>query len=513
VQRLRRQPLPENQISRAPLSSEQSLKIAIIGTGFAGYGALVALQRAKTEEVHVFDVGLTERYPGQADRPVANAKKHKDSFFTYGINDQRWSVRLGSERICSSHAFGGHSTVYSGAVLYPKDTDLDEWPEESRPRAADYAAILEGMEIMHGEDELCRQFPPFPEDADLSSLENSSSTAVLGLSRIALQKEKYPGDRSPRLFRADTLFHKLRSSGKLTYHGDIYVTRILPVGSRLALQCEREDGQVKTFGDFDAVFVGAGCVNTTGIVDRSLFGEGSRDYQLRSVGVLINAFIRLPAAKSEPHSDRWKWSLPEFFLEVKSPLTSHTWMHTQITAINEQIIDAINSKIPFFGALLGKMMRRFIYFSLTTFHSRHSSGIGIRCISEATGGGAEMTHAIAVREVPDRGKPREFLAALRDGVGEKWSTLRMVPFPFAGILADFFRGNKLGSWHFGGTLPMKSNPDRAHCRPNGEVCGLEKVYIIDSSAFPQIPGSTVALLSAAHAYRVARTWMEKTGSR
>ena len=85
----------------------------------------------------------------------------------------------------------------------------------------------------------------------------------------------------------------------------------------------------------------------------------------------------------------------------------------------------------------------------------------------------------------------------------------MVPLPFGGQLADFFRGNKLGGWHYGGTLPMKQFPKAGQCHPDGAVAGLKGLYVVDSAAFPEIPGSTVALLICANSHRVARQWKNK----
>ena len=71
----------------------------------------------------------------------------------------------------------------------------------------------------------------------------------------------------------------------------------------------------------------------------------------------------------------------------------------------------------------------------------------------------------------------------------------------------------LGGWHFGGTLPMCELPKSGQCKPSGEVCGLAGVYVVDSAAFPEIPGSTIALLISAHAHHVAQGWIiRQTGA-
>ena len=111
------------------------MKVAIVGTGFAGFGTAIALAEDLEIEIQVFDIGLITQLPKQENTMVPDANNHLGSFFTYGINDERWSVGLESKRMCSSHAFGGHSTVYSGSILYPKEEDLEEWPPESRPKS------------------------------------------------------------------------------------------------------------------------------------------------------------------------------------------------------------------------------------------------------------------------------------------------------------------------------------------------------------------------------------------
>ena len=77
--------------------------------------------------------------------------------------------------------------------------------------------------------------------------------------------------------------------------------------------------------------------------------------------------------------------------------------------------------------------------------------------------------------------------------------------PYSKFISNFFRANKLGAWHFGGTLPMTEKNNRlGSCSVNGEINGLNNLYIIDTSCFPSIPGSTIGLLTMANSYRIAK---------
>ena len=76
--------------------------------------------------------------------------------------------------------------------------------------------------------------------------------------------------------------------------------------------------------------------------------------------------------------------------------------------------------------------------------------------------------------------------------------------PFSKLIGNILKANKLGSWHFGGTLPMSKSKKYGNCTVDGEVYGMENLFVVDSSNFPSIPGTTVALLSMANAYRIAK---------
>ena len=200
------------------------MKVAVIGTGFAGFGAVTALLKNPEIEVHVFDIGLKDKLPNQKDLNVPNAKTYKGSFFTYGVNDDRWCVKLKSERVCSSHALGGHSTVYSGAILYPKGKDLAEWPEQSRPQVWDYKSVLESMDILHESDALDAEFPIYPEESNLSGAQGPMrNSACLGLSRVALEKSETDQKKSRIIFKTADFFESL-SREKIIYKSGCYLS-------------------------------------------------------------------------------------------------------------------------------------------------------------------------------------------------------------------------------------------------------------------------------------------------
>ena len=134
-------------------------KILVVGSGLAAYGACKAFINRPDLEIELCDIGLKSSYKNQPNKVVPNAKNSNSSFYAYGLNDLRWNVNLISKRICSSHAFGGFSKVWSGSILRPRDEDLIDWPMESIPSDSDYSEIIKSLNVFSEEDELNDLFP------------------------------------------------------------------------------------------------------------------------------------------------------------------------------------------------------------------------------------------------------------------------------------------------------------------------------------------------------------------
>jgi hypothetical protein len=482
--------------------------VAVVGSGFAAWGVLKALLDMPGVKLHVFDIGLTQKQPWQTDRAVANAKMLDGSYFCYGINDPAQSVQLESERMCSSHALGGHSRVYSGAVLYPRYSDIRDWPVAARPGSEDYRAILADLPILHDHDDLESVFPLMPAETDLDdAAEPHSDSSVLGYSRIATEINLQNADErsaSPsKAFSVDQRITAYAAASRIRYLNRCYVTHVEVLSDGVKLHYCRD--QVTQSGSFDAVFLGAGCVNTTAIVDRSLAQTGTREYTVLSPLGVIHGFLKLPSRPDRSAVLRRRSGLPEYFLEVRSPLTDGAWAHTQLTAINEQIRLAIQSRLPGILHPLIRLAAGCFYFALSHRRSDGTACARIRSTVETDRQGRVQQRV----QIFENDKPPclSVMKAVRRAVRRHWQRLHMIPIPFSASLADFFRQNRLGGWHFGATLPMRDTPTKpTECTADGELSGFPGVFVADSSAFTSVPANTVALLTAAHGHRVARKW-------
>ena len=54
--------------------------------------------------------------------------------------------------------------------------------------------------------------------------------------------------------------------------------------------------------EYNKIFLGAGCVNTTAIIDRSLFSKGSRDYFIQSSPSILQLYLKCPLKKINDES-------------------------------------------------------------------------------------------------------------------------------------------------------------------------------------------------------------------
>ena len=478
------------------LCLKQPRRVLVVGTGLAAYGACLALLKHKELSITVIDIGLNSPYPNQPNRSIPNAVAYKNQYFTYGLNDERTPFRLVSQRLCSSHAIGGFSKVYSGSLLKPSDADLESWPKRSRPSDQDYNSVLSTLSIWQQHDDLDSVFPCYPFDSP--QYDHEKDHTLLGLPRLAITKmpeKDYPFDSSLSFLRWE-------KEGRITYLNNTFLIKFTAMAKGITVATT--SGRL----DFDQIYLGAGCINTTSIVDRSLYGFGEREYMIQSAPILLQLSLKIPfisrlmSPLQAPCIRPRNADFCDFFLEHKSKATAHKWSHTQIGQINSTIQDrTLSAFSPKLRPLLVKLFSLF-RFSITVFHSKLGSAAYLKSVV-SQGEGALESQTVTIIE-PEARCLLSMRRSIRDAIYKSFYRLQLLPIPLSHIIADVVRGNRLGGWHFGGTLPMTNRPTKlTELTPDGQLAAAPGVFVIDSSSFPSVPGSTVALLTMANAYRIA----------
>ncbi len=64
--------------------------------------------------------------------------------------------------------------------------------------------------------------------------------------------------------------------------------------------------------------------------------------------------------------------------------------------------------------------------------------------------------------------------------------------------------------HYASTFPISSNSEIASCKQNGEVSGLDNVYLIDGASLPSLSEKSHTLTIMANADRIARAYLDKS---
>ena len=471
-------------------------KVLVVGSGLSAYGACVAMLERKNLEIDVVDIGLERSYINQSNNSVPNAKDIKGSFYPYGTNDNRSEIKLESKRISSSHAYGGYSKVYSGSIFRPSDKDLIDWPKNSIPQEIDYKTIINSLNIEKFDDEL-NNFPSFNNKSNKENIKK----IYLGRARIAYsfkdkdKKVKIPFDSSGK-------FSEWKFKKKINYFKDRRVLFIVERKNKLEVNIESYTERKIIKSIYDYVYLACGCVNTTAIVDRSVMGKGKRSYIIKSCPGLIGLHLNLNFKNvlNKTKNNNFKneeYQLSSYFLEQNNFLTSNLWSHTQIGGINKIIFDKIKIKLNKFILYIILKTSEYLKFSTTVFHSK--LGKDSILLSEVNNG-----QIIKIIEYTNKVSLFQKLSILFLFIA-KFKNLKSIPIPFMNLFGTYLKGNKLGGWHYGGTLPMKVKPiKKTECFENGSLKGIRRLYIVDSASFPSIPGSTVALLTMANAYRIAK---------
>jgi len=471
-------------------------KVLVIGSGLAAYGTVLALLEDKNIKIDVIDIGLEEPYKNQPNQTILNSKDINGSFFPYGLNDKRWDIKIESKRLCSSHGFGGFSKVYSGSILQPQINDLKRWPSKSIPSEDDYYKIISSLKIKYKKDELENYFPLYPKNKTF----NLTKKYILGNSRIAYEDNIQ--NETP--FDVSNSFKKWSKEGLINYRNNCYVMKLEFIKNKIKVFVDLI-GSKKIY-TYNKVFVGAGCINTTSLIDRSLYKSGERNYNIKEAPILIQLCLKLDLRKifiKNKSSYSSKYSLCNYFLEVKSREMNDLWSHTQIGSLNRIILEKAKVKLPSFIYYFISRLHNLFNFSQTFLHSDNAP-VENKLISKITTKNKKNMQTIIINEKPYLINFK-ISNQIKIAIICKFKQLKLIPIPFSQLIGAFFRGNRLGGWHIGGTLPMKEKSNKlSNCKSTGELNGIRNVFVIDSSGFPSIPGSSVALLTMANSYRIAK---------
>ncbi len=522
------------------------MSVAVVGSGFSGIAVAHALI-ARGIAVTILDVGetLDDRRSAVVSRlhdlPTSSWPPEDLRFLnenpTLGRHRLPKKVHFGSEYIYASDrsfapiesgassrlpyptfAKGGYSNIWGAAVLPIAACDMSEWPVSRNELEPYFREAARLIPLTGGEGNLDESFPSYKErlgqiDAgpqgealltDLASARGLPEEFLYGRARLAIHTESaqnilpcngcgycFTGCVRGSIFSTEPSLIGLIDRHQVRYESGRFVDEVQEDSDNVRVTVIDSRSLQRDVLTFNAVFLASGPLSTTRILLRSrrLF---ERVVLLKESQKFVLPLLRLRAAKTA--IEHPSVTLASAFIETKVPAISDHWMHAQIVPMNELILRGMpvpGIRLPVARSLLKPLLQRTMA-AWCGMHSDHSAAVELMLHSGATD---RSVMRIDVRRSREARVAAKAAANHLAREGRKFKTL---------FLPRFMQFSEPGSGtHCGGSFPMRRQP-RSDFDTDllGRPFGWERVFAVDASVLPSIPGTTLAFSVMANAYRI-----------
>jgi choline dehydrogenase-like flavoprotein len=402
-----------------------------------------------------------------------------------------------------SFAIGGLSNVWGAAMLPYRQEDIDEWPIGVEELAPYYARVLEFVPLTGRLDALAALFPLYTSafQEHTTSRQGARVLRAMERHREALNREGISFGSSRLAVETkgcvycgmcmfgcpyDLIYssrHTLSRLGErrgFRYLGGVVVERFAERGGAVAIEGRTLSGEPVSF-EGERLFLGAGPLPTTQIVMDSL--------EIDETTLLDSQYFRLPLLQATGGGARREelHTLAQAFIELLDPAISRRTVHMQLYTYNDiyelELRRRFGRLYPFMPA--GPVLDRMLLIQ-GFLHSDDSLKVRVR----------RRGSRLSLHKVEDS-RPRQTAGRVARKLAR--NSLRIGAAPLLPLLEVELPGR---SFHDGGTLPMRADPQHGQTDTLGRPAGLQRVHVIDSSVFPTIPATTITLSVMANAYRI-----------
>lgn len=526
------------------------MDVAVIGSGVAGAFAAHALA-SRGASVTILDVGesLEPRRQAAVERLHKLPAEHWsaadfqliDENPTYGQGVLPKKIHFGSDYIYAedrpfahidtkvagrvpypTFAKGGFSNIWGAAVLPTDACDMADWPIRRSEMEAYFRKVARLLPICGGEGNLEQSFPAYVEplgtlnpgpqgDALLADLKRAEKAllkrqTIFGKARLAVHTSDgehgvlacndcgycFTGCVRGAIYSTLPMLVDLARKHGVRHRIGLFVERIAEQDDKVIVDVVDAGSQERSSLTFEAVFVAGGPINSTRLLLRSreLY---DRPVRLKESQKFVVPMLRMHGAPSA--IERSSITLASLFLETKTGALSDHWIHAQIVPMNEVMVRAARlpgTKHPIVGRLWQPWLRRMMA-AWCGMHSDHSSAVQL-CLRRDGAGTDRLDLNLVVSE--------HALAEGRVAARDLFRKGLLFGTVFCYWMIRF--SNPGSGTHCGASFPMTERPvgpfdtDRL-----GRPFGWSKIFVVDSSVLPSIPGTTLALPVMANAYRIA----------
>ena len=514
--------------------------VIVVGTGLGALGATLALLESGVSPL-VLDVGdeLPTDLEGLRDKLSAippsewaneDVLKLSTNLSAKGAGVPRKLVLgsdyfYGSEPQLPPHSFalGGFSAGWGAAFLPPDRGDIAEWPVKHEDLLRHARLALSHVNISEPVDGLTPFFPklslssgrPLKLGRDQETLLNCLGKAAkrtrlskmaFGQSRLMthVSSSRFPQGTECRqcgfcmsgcvygaIFDAGAMFISLAEAKRITLRKGERVHRFEERNGLIDIRSFASSSQKETLFRCRRLFLGAGTVESTRIVVRSVAPESTHVDILRPGGAVIPLVSLKRLASSWPQTN----TQSSVFLEMVDPEVSNHWIHTQLGPSNELLLGKLG--LTKFGKNAREAKLRWALFeilavALVNLHSDHGSRYRMYFSSDGQAS-VQSTRLIYASEA--RRKAKTALRSVRKSLRD------------AGLysLRPMEKDSSKGfGYHLGGSLPMRKEPKSPlETDSLGRPAGCQSVHVVDASVLTSLPGTTVGVAIFANAHRIA----------
>lgn len=527
-------------------------QVVVVGSGLSAVGAIRALVSRGIKPL-VLDIGTTLPSESVNFKRILSSKNppdwNKSDLSVYVSTDDTSTKGLvprkttfGSDYFYSgsrslpinvsaserssppnSEALGGFSAGWGAAFLPPASSDLADWPISHSTVLEHMRLCTDGISKSEPFDALDKYFgrlseigrPSLPlsggqtallERIKRSTVENSISPEVAGQSRLLTSFNKtnslencrfcgYCSSGCPfdSIYKAEFDIRDLTGRDLIEYRSNVRIFSITESNEGVSLNGRNSITGERLSVSCKKLFLAAGAVGTAKILlqSKEMFGH---QVSIRRTGGFIEPFISIA-----PHKIEWPNvnTQTSIYLDFVEGSVSKNWVHAQISLPNEIVLAKIGLDHRTGDSARGKIARKIashLVFALVNTHSDFGPVYNVKLEKDASGNEGQM---LSSQYFSQHAKDMQRLLNRR---------LKKILIRRGMIGVDLLQQDSVAAagYHFGASFPMKAVPKNVtDTDVLGRPFGWQNVHVVDTSVLPNIPGTTVGLLTMANAHRIA----------
>jgi choline dehydrogenase-like flavoprotein len=416
---------------------------------------------------------------------------------------------------------GGFSNIWGAAALPVDACDMTDWPISRAELDPYFDRVSQIIPLCGGAGTLSKSFPSYKdvlgavdpgpqgklllEDMSRAEARLTRQQTLYGSARLTIHTTEQRGDVLPcngcghcfagcvrgSIYSTLPQLDELVQKWGVVYKSGIFVESVDESIDKATIRAMDVATNQRIEFSFDAVFLGAGPINTTRLLlaSRRLYDQ---TVVLKESQKFVLPLVRFRGADTAV--DHPSVTVASVFFETKVPQLSEHWLHAQIVPFNQLVLDGapIPGKSNPFGRALWSPVFRRLMAAWCSMHSDHSSRVELTLRQDGSAGDRLELNLVRTPEAKAAARTAA-IALLKRGL--QFKTIFLPPL--------IKPANPGSGTHCGGSFPMRSEPRTLlDTDALGRPFGWSRVFAVDSSVLPSIPGTTLAFTVMANAYRI-----------